>query len=111
MRQGGILQDESCSSGTEPVSAFRELITELKERNGVAEHNCRNKQERARQPPPPAHFFPYQLRELAATVRQAVSCQQNSKTNPKTAVLIKKQRARLQQKPAVTLGGGGLGDR
>lgn len=32
------------------VTAFRELITELKERNGVAEQNDRNKQEPARVP-------------------------------------------------------------
>lgn len=71
------------------VTAFRELITELKERNGVAEQNDR-KQTRARQSP---HLFPYQLWEPAAKARQAVLAVNKLKNKPITVVSKKKQRA------------------
>lgn len=45
------------------VTAFRELITELRERNGAAEQNGKKNKTNKSQSP---HFFPYQLWEPAA---------------------------------------------
>lgn len=69
------------------VSAFRELITELKERNDAAEQNGK-KQTTASQSP---HFYPYQPWEPAATARRAVLAVNKLKNKPK-AVVSKKKR-------------------
>lgn len=74
------------------VTAFRELITELKERNGAAEQKkmLENKQERARAP----ISFPYQLWEPAAKARRAVLAVNKLKKQTQNSC-IKKEAAGL----------------
>lgn len=74
------------------VIAFREVITELEERNDAAEQNIKN----TKRSQPDLPFFPYQLQESAAKAKRAVLAVTKLKNiikHNQTSCIKKKQQA------------------